>query len=178
MLKTRTSDLGVQSRDMGTARMSEVLQALLYSQEGNLTLARPSCSLMDMTTPTLPRTPLPTTCRAKESQGYWCSHMNQEKVQLPPPELTWTSEPILIVSLKPPRAQSAATACLPMDCSLASFLPLLLPFSRMLSAYFPSWGMNIRARERTYRTVQSRNYDGFINGEYLNLIKARSTSRL
>lgn len=71
-------------------------------------------------------------------------------------KLTWTSEPILIVSLKPPRAQSAATACLPIACSLASFLPLLLPFSKILSAYFPSWGMNIRARDRTLSESHSK----------------------
>lgn len=56
-----TSDLGVQRRDIGTVRMSEALQALLYSQEGNLTVAMPSCSFMDITMPTLPSTPLPTT---------------------------------------------------------------------------------------------------------------------
>lgn len=66
-----TSDLGVQRRDMGTVRMSEALHALLYSQGGNLTVAMPSCSLMDMTMPTLPSTPLPTTCRAKESHGMY-----------------------------------------------------------------------------------------------------------
>lgn len=63
-----TSDLGVQRRDMGTVKMSEALQAFLYSQEGNLTVAMPSCSFMDITMPTLPSTPLPTTCRAEESQ--------------------------------------------------------------------------------------------------------------
>lgn len=56
-----TSDLGVQRRDIGTVRMSDALQALLYSHEGNLTVAIPSCSLMDMTMPALPSTPLPTT---------------------------------------------------------------------------------------------------------------------
>lgn len=63
-----TSDLGVQRRDIGTVRMSEAWQALLYSQEGNLTVAMPSCSLMDITMPTLPSTPLPTTCRGSEWQ--------------------------------------------------------------------------------------------------------------
>lgn len=71
--ETYTSDLGVQRRDIGTVRMSEAWQALLYSQEGNLTVAMPSCSLMDITTPTLPSTPLPTTCRAEESQKI-CQH--------------------------------------------------------------------------------------------------------
>lgn len=61
-----TSDLGVQRRDIGTVRMSDALQALLYSHEGNLTVAMPSCSLMDMTIPALPRTPFPTTCRRRE----------------------------------------------------------------------------------------------------------------
>lgn len=59
--ETYTSDLGVQRRDIGTVRMSEALQAFLYSQEGNFTVAMPSCSLMDITMPTLPSTPLPTT---------------------------------------------------------------------------------------------------------------------
>lgn len=54
-----------------------------------------------------------------------------------------------MVSLKPPRAHRAATAWRAILCSVASFLPLLLPFSRMLSAYFPSWGMYIRARDKT-----------------------------
>lgn len=45
--------------------MSDALQDFLYSQEGNLTAAIPSCSLMDITMPMLPRTPLPTTCRVK-----------------------------------------------------------------------------------------------------------------
>lgn len=65
--ETYTSDLGVQRRDIGTVRMSEAWQALLYSQEGNFTVAMPSCSLMDITMPTLPRTPLPTTYRKEES---------------------------------------------------------------------------------------------------------------
>jgi len=69
-------------------------------------------------------------------------------------QITWTSEPILIVSLKPPRAQRAATACRAILWSLASFLPLLLPFSKILSAYFPSCGMYIRARDRTWRQKQ------------------------
>lgn len=60
-----TSDLGVHKRDIGTVKMSEALHDFLYSHEGNLTVAIPSCSLMDMTTPMLPRTPLPTTCRVK-----------------------------------------------------------------------------------------------------------------
>lgn len=63
-----TSDLGVQRRDIGTVRISEALQVFLYSQEGNLTVAMPSCSFMDMTMPTLPSTPLPTTCRAEEAR--------------------------------------------------------------------------------------------------------------
>lgn len=60
-----TSDLGVHRRDIGTAKMSDALQDFLYSQEGNLTVAIPSCSLMDITTPMLPRTPFPTTCRVE-----------------------------------------------------------------------------------------------------------------
>lgn len=63
-----TSDLGVQRRDIGTVSMSEALQVFLYSQEGNLTVAMPSCSFMDMTMPTLPSTPLPTTCRGAIEQ--------------------------------------------------------------------------------------------------------------
>ena len=46
---------------MGTVSTSEALHARLYSQDGNFTVAMPSCSLMDITTPTLPSTPLPTT---------------------------------------------------------------------------------------------------------------------
>lgn len=69
MSSSDTSDLGVQRRDMGIVRMSEALQALLYSQEGNLTVAMPSCSLMDITIPTLPSTPLPTTCREKRNHN-------------------------------------------------------------------------------------------------------------
>lgn len=63
--------------------------------------------------------------------------------------VTCTSDPILIVSLKPPRAHSAATAWRAALCSLASFLPLRLPLSRMLSAYLPSCGMYMSARDRT-----------------------------
>lgn len=74
-----TSDRGVQRRDIGTVRMSEALQALLYSHEGNLTVAMPSCSFMDMTMPTLPSTPLPTTCRAEEVQQltFHCFHLKK-----------------------------------------------------------------------------------------------------
>lgn len=170
--ETYTSDLGVQRREIGIVRMSEAWQALLYSQEGNFTVAMPSCSLMDITMPTLPSTPFPTTCRGITGTMSTCSSFWGKMLQhlkllffcgestacspIPLPSRTWTSEPILIVSLKPPRAQSAATACLPMACSLASFLPLLLPFSRILSAYFPNWGMNIKALERTYHTAQWR----------------------
>lgn len=66
-----TSDLGVQRRDIGTVRMSEALQVFLYSQEGNLTVAMPSCSFMDITMPTLPITPLPTTCAAENIKILW-----------------------------------------------------------------------------------------------------------
>lgn len=105
--------------------MSEALHALLYSQEGNLTVAIPSCSLMDITIPTLPSTPLPTTYRGI-TFNYNISVLSKDPtdmlyqgaiVKYPLsrlPSLTWTSEPIFMVSLKPPRAQSAATACLPM----------------------------------------------------------------
>lgn len=63
---------------------------------------------------------------------------------------TWTSEPILMVSLNPPNAQRAATACRPMACSFANFLPLLLPLSRILSAYLPNCGMYIKALDNTW----------------------------
>ncbi len=55
-----------------------------------------------------------------------------------------------MVSLNPPSAQRAATACRPMACSFANFLPLLLPLSRILSAYLPSWGMYIKALDNTW----------------------------
>lgn len=60
----------MHKRDIGTVKMSDALQDFLYSQEGNLTAAIPSCSLMDITIPMLPRTPLPTTCRVKTQKIY------------------------------------------------------------------------------------------------------------
>lgn len=197
LISYRTSDLGTQSLDNGIVKVSDACEVFLLSivVGGNLTVAIPSCSLIDATTPMLPAIPLPKTynqrryasipglrhkklsvkhladsthnCSLHKLQAIctllccYAEAKHGQKNQLPSKgircerwEITWTSEPILIVSLKPPRAQRAATACRAILWSLASFLPLLLPFSKILSAYFPSCGMYIRARDRTWRQKQ------------------------
>lgn len=56
-----TSDLGTQSLDNGIVNVSDACEVFLQSMGGNLTVAIPSCSLIEATTPTLPDIPLPKT---------------------------------------------------------------------------------------------------------------------
>ena len=56
-----TSDLGTQSLDNGIVSVSDACEVFLQSMGGNLTVATPSCSLIEATTPMLPDIPLPKT---------------------------------------------------------------------------------------------------------------------
>lgn len=63
LISYRTSDLGTQSLDNGIVKVSDACEVFLLSivVGGNLTVAIPSCSLIDATTPMLPAIPLPKT---------------------------------------------------------------------------------------------------------------------
>lgn len=60
-----TSALGTQSLDNGIVSVSDACEVFLQSMGGNLTVAIPSCSLIEATTPMLPDIPLPKTWRQR-----------------------------------------------------------------------------------------------------------------
>lgn len=68
-MSSLTSDRGMQSLDSGIVKMSEAWEVFLQSilSGGNLTVAIPSCSLMEATTPILLAIPLPSTYEEKRN---------------------------------------------------------------------------------------------------------------